>query len=189
MAEPRVDSRQSTVDRSCSRGRVIGLGLFLCIGCAGRNVIESEFAAPVGTTFESVEAVLSGPDIGAVMHSHAMFCTMFALVNKPIPCVIEEFDVYVGGDVRVADYEMTGSDQLGNEAARHLGDRGAVLIANHGLLAVGKNPKDVLKVSLLVERTAQIVWGAQLLGDIVPLPDDTLKKFAPLYKMMGRLRV
>jgi L-fuculose-phosphate aldolase len=127
-------------------------------------------------------------DIGAAMHSHAMFCTMFAIVNKPIPCVIEEFDVYVGGDVRVADYEMTGSDQLGNEAARHLVDRGAVLIANHGLLAVGKDPKDVLKVSLLVERTAQIVWGAQILGDIVPLPDDTLKKFAPLYKMMGRLR-
>ena len=58
------------VDSSCARGRGIGLtglGLFLCIGCAGRNVIESEFAAPVGTTFESVEAVLSGPDIGAVI--------------------------------------------------------------------------------------------------------------------------
>ncbi len=127
-------------------------------------------------------------NIGAVMHSHAMFCTMFAITHQPIPCVIEEFDVYVGGDVPVANYEMTGSDQLGDEAARHLGDRGAVLIANHGLLAVGKNPADVLKVSHVVERTAKIVWGARLLGDVVPLPDDTLKKFAPIYKMMGRLK-
>lgn len=125
-------------------------------------------------------------DIGAVMHSHAMFCTMFAITHQTIPCVIEEFDIYVGGDVRVTDYKMTGSDALGEEAATHLDDRGAVLLANHGLLAVGKNPADVLKVSLLVERTAQIVWGARLLGDIVPLPKDTLKKFAPIYKMMGR---
>src|SRR5262245_11734821 len=35
-------------------------------------------------------------DIGAVMHCHAMFATMFAVVRQPIPCVIEEFDVYVG---------------------------------------------------------------------------------------------
>ena len=83
---------------------------------------------------------------------------------------------------------MTGSDQLGEEAARHLGDRGAVLIANHGLLAVGKHPQDALKVSLLVERTAQIVWGARLLGDVVTLPEATLEKFAPIYKMMGRLK-
>jgi len=128
------------------------------------------------------------PDIGAVMHSHAMFCTMFAITHQPIPCAIEEFDVYVGGDVRVSEYRMTGSDQLGEEAARHLGDRGAVLIANHGLLAVGKHPQDALKVSLLVERTAQIVWGARLLGDVVTLPEDTLEKFAPIYKMMGRLK-
>jgi L-fuculose-phosphate aldolase len=127
-------------------------------------------------------------DIGAVMHSHAMFATMFAITHQPIPCVIEEVDVYIGGDVEVTDYRMTGSDELGEEAARHLADRGAVLMANHGLLCVGKHPTDALKVSLLVERTAQIVWGSKLLGSPVPLPEDTIKKFAPIYKMMGRVR-
>ena len=72
--------------------------------------------------------------------------------------------------------------------ARWLADRGAVLLANHGLLCVGKNPADVLKVSRLVERTAQLVWGAKLMGSPVPLPDSTLERFAPIYKMMGRLR-
>ncbi len=86
-------------------------------------------------------------DIGAVMHSHALFATMFAVARQPIPCIVEEFDVYVGGEVRVAEYKLTGSDELGEEVARHVGDRGAVLIANHGLLAVGKHPLDALKVS------------------------------------------
>jgi L-fuculose-phosphate aldolase len=126
------------------------------------------------------------PDIGAVMHCHAMFATMFAVVRQPIPCVIEEFDVYVGGDVPVADYRMTGSDALAEEVSNRVADRGAVLMANHGLLCVGKTPGDVLKVAKLVERTAKIIWGARLLGDLVPLPQTTLEQFAPLYKLMGR---
>jgi L-fuculose-phosphate aldolase len=125
-------------------------------------------------------------DIGAVMHCHAMFATMFAIVRQPIPCVIEEFDVYVGGDVPVADYQMTGSDALAEEVSNRVADRGAVLMANHGLLCVGKNPVDVLKVARLVERTAQIIWGARMLGNVVPLPDATLEQFAPVYKLIGR---
>jgi len=125
-------------------------------------------------------------DIGAVMHCHAMFATMFAIVRQPIPCVIEEFDVYVGGEVPVADYQMTGSDALAEEVSNRVADRGAVLMANHGLLCVGKNPLDVLKVARLVERTAQIIWGARLLGNLAPLPDATLEQFAPVYKLIGR---
>jgi len=127
------------------------------------------------------------PDIGAVMHCHALFATMFAVVRQPIPCVIEEFDVYVGGEVPVAGYRLTGSDELAEEVSGWLADRGAVLMANHGLLCVGKHPADVLKVAKLVERTAQIIWGARLLGEPVPLPDSTLEMFAPVYKIVGRL--
>lgn len=127
------------------------------------------------------------PDIGAVIHSHAMYCTMFAITRQPIPCVIEEFQVYVGGAVPVAGYEITGSDELGEEVAGWVADRGAVLMANHGLLTVGRDPADAMKVASLVERTARIVWGARALGEVVPLPDSTLERFAPVYKMIGRL--
>ena len=61
-------------------------------------------------------------------------------------------------------------------------------MANHGLLCVGKDPADALKVAQLVERTAKLVWGAKLMGSPVPLPESTLKRFAPIYKMMGRIR-
>jgi L-fuculose-phosphate aldolase len=124
------------------------------------------------------------PEIGAVIHSHAKYATMFAITHRPIPCVIEEFDIFVGGEVAVADYKLTGSDDLGEEVARHVGERGAVLMANHGLLTVGRDLSDALKVARLVERTAEIVWGAQALGRLVPLPEATLKRFAPIYKML-----
>jgi L-fuculose-phosphate aldolase len=121
------------------------------------------------------------PELGAVIHSHAKYATMFAITRQPIPCVIEEFDVFVGGEVPVADYKLTGSDELGEEVSRHVAKRGAVLMANHGLLTVGKDLAGALKVARLVERTAEIVWGAQALGKVVPLPEATLNRFAPIY--------
>ena len=149
------------------------------------NVLEGE-KTPTTEKSLHLDCLRKHQDIGAVMHCHAMFATMFAIVRQPIPCVIEEFDVYVGGDVEVADYKMTGSDALGEEVSDRIADKGAVLMASHGLLCVGKNPVDVLKVAKLVERTAQIVWGARLLGEAVPLPATTREQFAPLYKLMGR---
>src|SRR2546423_3101825 len=80
-------------------------------------------------------------DIHAVIHCHAKFCTMFALTHQPIPCAIEEVEAFVGGDVPVANYEFTGSQDLADEVSKWVGDRAAVLMANHGLLTVGKSPK------------------------------------------------
>ncbi|MGH8977413.1 MAG: class II aldolase/adducin family protein [Acidimicrobiia bacterium] len=123
-------------------------------------------------------------DIHAVIHCHAKFCTMFAITHQPIPCVIEEVDVFVGGEVPVANYEFTGSQELADEASKWVGDRAAVLMANHGLLTVGKSPRDALKIANLVEITAEIVWGARALGPLVPLPTSTQEKMAPIYKML-----
>ena len=55
-------------------------------------------------------------------------------------------------------------------AVKALEGRGAALIANHGLVAVGPRPDKVLHITALVERTAQIVWGARALGG--PVPDS-----------------
>ena len=123
-------------------------------------------------------------DVHAVIHCHAKHCTMFAITRQPIPCVIEEVEVYVGGDVPVAGYELTGSQELADEVSKWVADRAAVLMANHGLLTVGKSPRDALKIANLVELTAEIVWGARQLGELVPLPDATRERMGPIYKML-----
>ena len=112
---------------------------------------------------------------------------MFALTRQPIPAVIEEFDVFVGGDVPVAEYRTTGTDELADEVSRQLAERAAVLMANHGLFVVARSPEDSLELAQLVERTAEIVWGAMLLGKVVPLPDEIVEQFSGYYRM-GRGR-
>ncbi len=108
------------------------------------NVLEGE-RHPTTEKALHLSCLKKYDDIHAVIHCHAKFCTMFAITHQPIPCVIEEVDVFVGGDVPVANYEFTGSQELADEVSKWVGDRAAVLMANHGLLTVGKSPKDALE--------------------------------------------
>jgi L-fuculose-phosphate aldolase len=122
------------------------------------------------------------PEVGGVVHCHPLHGSMFALAHQPIPALIEEVIVYVGGDIPVAEYRTTGSDELADEVVRHLADRSAVLMANHGLLCVGKSPADALHTAQVVEHTAQIVWGARRLGDPIALPPQVVADFEGVYR-------
>jgi len=123
-------------------------------------------------------------DVGSVIHSHPIYATMFAVAHQAIPACIDEFTIYVGGDVRVTEYAMSGNERVGNNAVEALQGRGAALIANHGLVAVAPNPSKALHITALVERSAFIIWGARQLGDIHHLPEKVDKSFAGVYEYM-----
>jgi len=120
-------------------------------------------------------------DIGSVIHSHPVFATMFAITHQDIPSCIDEFSIYVGGAVRCTRYAASGTADVGAEAVDALQGRGAALIANHGMVAVGPNPDKALHITALVERSAQIVCGARALGPVVPLPEKVDAGFASIY--------
>jgi L-fuculose-phosphate aldolase len=123
-------------------------------------------------------------DIGAVIHSHPVYATMFAITHQDIPACIDEFSIYVGGQVRCTTYAASGTPEVGAEAVEALQGRGAALIANHGMVAVGPNPDKALHITALVERSAQIVWGARSLGPVVPLPEQVDAGFASIYSFL-----
>jgi L-fuculose-phosphate aldolase len=123
-------------------------------------------------------------DVGSVIHSHPIYATMFAVARQPIPSCIDEFTIYVGGDVRVTEYAMSGNDRVGENAVDALQGRGAALIANHGLVAVAPTPSKALHITALVERSAFIIWGARQLGEIHHLPEKVDKSFAGVYEYL-----
>jgi L-fuculose-phosphate aldolase len=123
-------------------------------------------------------------DVGSVIHSHPIYATMFAVARQPIPSCIDEFTIYVGGDVRVTRYAMSGNDRVGENAVEALEGRGAALIANHGLVAVAQNPAKAMHITALVERSAFIIWGARQLGEIHHLPEKVDKSFAGVYEYL-----
>jgi L-fuculose-phosphate aldolase len=123
-------------------------------------------------------------EVGAVIHSHPVHATMFAVAHKPIPACIDEFTVYVGGEVAVTQYAPSGTSDVGEAAVRCLRRRGAALLANHGMVAVGRSPSDALHVTAMVERAAQIVAGAAALGGAEPLPEKVNGDFAGVYQFL-----
>jgi L-fuculose-phosphate aldolase len=154
-------------------------------------VVDLDGAVVSGTRSPTTEKDLhlsvlrSYPELGSVIHTHAVYATMFALAHEPIPAVIEEVVVYVGGDVPCCDYKGTGSRELGDEVASHLADRGAALLANHGLVTCASTPEKALHHAGLVERTAQIIWGARAMGATIhPLPDKVNTDMAGVYRFL-----
>jgi L-fuculose-phosphate aldolase len=147
------------------------------------NVVEGE-RGPTSEKALHLACYRAFPEVGGVIHSHARFATLFALVREPVPAIIEEVVVHVGGDVPVCEYRTTGTDELGEEVASRLADRSAVLLANHGMVTIGSTPEKALHVAGVVERTAEIVWGARALGSAHPLPEQVNEDFANVYRFM-----
>lgn len=144
------------------------------------NVVEGERSA---TSEKSLHLACYSayPEVAGVVHSHARYASMFAVARRPIPAGIDEFVIYIGGDVPICEYHPSGSDSLGTEVASKLGDRSAALMANHGMVCVGRSVDDALHSALVVEHNAQIMWGAEALGGVVPLPEEARANFAGVY--------
>ena len=126
------------------------------------------------------------PEVQSVIHAHPVYASMFAVARQPIPSAIDEFAVYVGGDVPVAEYAMTGSSELGENAADCLVDVGSALLANHGTVTVSDSPAKAIHQLGVVERAAQIVWGARILGGDAELPSSTNETLSSYYRMMRK---
>jgi L-fuculose-phosphate aldolase len=148
------------------------------------NVVEGH-RGPTTEKDLHLSVLRAYPELGSVIHTHAVYATMFALAHEAVPAVIEEVVVYVGGDVPCCEYRGTGTRDLGDEVAKHLADRGAALLANHGLVTCGSTPAKALHNAALVERTAKIVWGARAMGVAIhPLPDKVNQDMAGVYRFV-----
>ncbi|MHA1595190.1 MAG: class II aldolase/adducin family protein [Candidatus Baldrarchaeia archaeon] len=130
----------------------------------------------------------SREDVGAVIHTHPIFASAFAVARKNIPPLVDEFLAHVGGEVKVAEYAMPGTEELANNAVAALEDRNAVLLANHGLLCCGKDLEEAFLVTQLVERAAMIYILASGIGDVHLLPEESIKFGTQMYRLLRGTR-
>jgi L-fuculose-phosphate aldolase len=157
------------------------------VGPSGEVLVCKDGRSPTSELQLHLACYGAFEDVGSVVHAHPVWATMFACSHEPLPACVDEFTMYIGGDVRCAGYAMSGSADVGINAVAALQGRGAALLANHGLVAVGPSPSKVLHIVALVERTAQIAWGARALGGIVPIPEKVNQDFAGVYQLMRSL--
>ena len=84
-------------------------------------------------------------DVNAIIHTHSTYATVLACHQKEIP-PFHYMIAEAGGDtIRCADYATFGTQQLSDNIIVAMKDRKACLMANHGMLATGKNLKTNLE--------------------------------------------
>ena len=123
-----------------------------------------------------LEIYQARPEINAVVHTHSPFATTFAVLNRPIPACHYLVGVGGGDEIRVAPYATFGTPELARVTAKALGGDNCILMANHGLIAVGENLTDAYHAALYIEETAELCWRAQVLGEPVILSAAEMEK-------------
>lgn len=120
-------------------------------------------------------------DVRAIIHTHSSYATAMAAARKEIPGAVEDLVQLVGGNVRVNQYAPPGSEQLGRSVVNALDGRNAALLSNHGMLGVGRDLEEALKVCQVVEKAAQITLLAQLVGGVVLLSQAEINEMRCFY--------
>lgn len=81
------------------------------------------------------------PDVHAVIHTHSMYASVFAVLNKPIPAVVYEAMVLQmkKGVIPVAPYGQPGTEALAESVIESVKESDAFLLARHGSVAVDED--------------------------------------------------
>jgi L-fuculose-phosphate aldolase len=124
-------------------------------------------------------------DVGAVVHTHSTFATTFAVLGEELPAV-HYLLARAGRRVRVAPYATYGTGELAGACVAALAADRAVLLANHGVVAVGPGLDGALLVAEAVEEVAELCWRARCLGTPVVLPDAEMDRVARAFERYGQ---
>ena len=126
------------------------------------------------------------PAVGAVVHTHSVYATTLACLGWELPAV-HYLVGFAGHKVPVAPYATFGTDELAANVAVTMGHHfNAVLLANHGLVAVGGDVPAALNTAEEVEFVARIYYQTKCAGTPVLLPDKEMDVVIEKFKTYGR---
>lgn len=105
------------------------------------------------------------PEAGAVIHTHAMFATTLACLERTIPPFHYMIAVAGGDSIRCAPYALFGTQALSDAALRALDERKACLLAHHGMITLGRDLEEALTMTVEVETLCEQYWRCLQTGE------------------------
>lgn len=139
----------------------------ICILKTDGTVVEAKWRTTSETPLHMI-FFRERSDVGAVVHAHAPYASVFAVIGEPLPLVMTEAAAFVGGAVPVACYGRPGSEELARATFEGIGSGSAVLMKQHGLIGVGPDLSMAYETVLGVEMNARVVIMARSMGASLP---------------------
>lgn len=147
------------------------------------TVLEGEHS-PSSDTAAHAYIYRNMPEVNGVVHTHSTYATAWAARGEAIPCVITGQADEFGGEIPVGPFAVIGDDTIGQGVVATLtGHRSrAVLMQNHGVFTIGKNPRDAVKAAVMAEDVARTVHISRQLGEAIAIPQDKIDSLFNRYQ-------
>ncbi len=147
------------------------------------NLVEGEHS-PSSDTAAHAYVYRNMPDVGGVVHTHSTYASAWAARGEAIPCVLTAMADEFGGEIPLGPFALIGDDSIGHGIVETLkGHRSkAVLMQNHGVFSIGKDPKAAVKAAVMCEDVARTVHVARQLGEPLPIPQDDIDRLYDRYQ-------
>ncbi len=125
------------------------------------------------------------PDVGAVVHAHSVYATTLACLRLDLPPV-HYLIGHAGARVPLAPYATVGTPALAQTVADSIGDANAVLLANHGLVAVGPNLESAFNTADAIEFVARMYYQALVIGEPRLLSQEEMAEVLEKFETYGQ---
>ena len=124
-------------------------------------------------------------DVRAVLHCHPPHAVALTLagIDMQIP-IIPEIIVTIGG-IPTAPYGTPGTDELPESIRALVRCSDTLVMQNHGSVTLGSNLLDAFKKLDMLEHTAKILWLANCVGTVKPLPPEAVMKLLGTRAKLG----
>jgi L-fuculose-phosphate aldolase len=127
------------------------------------------------------------PDIRAVCHAHPPHGTAFSVAGIAIEQPILSEVILTLGCVPLTDYGTPSTNELTENMKPFVPHHNALLMANHGAVAYGRDLWEAWDRMETLEHTAKIAILARTLGNVNDLPADAIEKLIHIREKAGYL--
>jgi L-ribulose-5-phosphate 4-epimerase len=147
------------------------------------SVLEGDYS-PSSDTASHAFIYRSMEDVHGVVHTHSTYASAWAARGESIPCVLTAMADEFGGPIPVGPFALIGGEEIGEGVVETLRDSRsqAVLMQNHGVFSIGKNPRDAVKAAVMCEDVARTVHISRQLGEPLPIPSAAVDKLYERYQ-------
>ena len=127
------------------------------------------------------------PDLGAVVHTHSMFCTVLACMGEPLRAVHYAIAGAGTSEIPLVPYHTFGTPELADAVAAALKKKSkGLILANHGMCACGDSLKSAYGLAQTMEWSAQVQWRCMSAGKMNVLTDGQMAEVLEHFKTYGQ---
>jgi L-ribulose-5-phosphate 4-epimerase len=136
----------------------------ICVVDHERQLVEGNFAPSVETSMH-IAVYKARQDVGAIVHTHQIYASVYALINQTIPALFDEQVANLGNKVQVVPYGLSGSTELVDNISAAVGNScNAFILQNHGAMVLAADMGKAMKNVELLEKAAKVYYLAMLSG-------------------------